>query len=129
VKHDIALYNESSRNLLTELPGEAIEHTEIVLTVPATGDRISHKLIEVAASQEAVQAILNQMYRYKFMTLIREHFYKVKGAPGEVKALFGEIQKLPVRSDFQNRLAIDLIDSHPNHGQVEKAFQLGFFPK
>jgi hypothetical protein len=70
-----------------------------------------------------VQAILKQIYRYKFMTLICEHFYKMKGAPGEVKALSDAIQELPVRSDFQNRLAIDLIDPHPNHRQVKKAFQ------
>jgi len=51
VKHGIALYNGSSRNLLTGLPGQAIEQTEIILTVPATGNRISHKLLEVATPE------------------------------------------------------------------------------
>jgi len=34
----------------------------------------------------------------------------------------------PVR-DYLDRLAIDLVDPHPNHGQVAKAFQTNFFAK
>jgi hypothetical protein len=126
VKHELGLVNGAARNLLVELPHDFLQRTELILTVPATGDRIVRSGVDAAGDPAP---IVDQVYRYKFIELIQGNLFKVPEAAAKVQALFNEIKGLPAPSDFLNRLAIDLVDPHPNHGQVEKAFQPSFFAK
>jgi hypothetical protein len=125
-KHDVMLINGTSKNILIELSHEVIDQTKLTMTIPTTGDQIDCDRIEPVSNEGDLQAIQNQIYRYKMMTLIRDHLYHIDDAPTQVQKLFDEIKQIDNRSDYLDRLAIDLIDPHPNHGQVGKAFQTNF---
>jgi hypothetical protein len=99
------------------------------MTIPTTGDRIVCDHIERVSNEGDFQVIQNQIYRYKMMTLIRDHLYRIDDAPAQIQRLFDEIKQIDNRNDYLDRLAIDLVDPHPNHGQVAKAFETNLFAK
>jgi Mg-chelatase subunit ChlD len=129
-RYDLTFVDGSSRNILVEIPHDVINETQLTLTIPNTGDRITHNHIEVSTTNADHEAIHNQIYRYKFMDLIDSCLSSdLSQAARKVQSLFDEIQQIHNPSDFVKALALDLIDPHPNHGQVAKAVEPAYFRK
>jgi hypothetical protein len=130
LRYDLTFVDGSSRNILVQIPHDVINETQLTLTIPNTGDRITHNHIETATTEADHEAIRNQIYRHKFMALISSCLSSDLGqAARNVQSLFDEIQQIHNPSDFLKALALDLIDPHPNHGQVAKAVEPAFFRK
>jgi hypothetical protein len=127
-KYNLTLFNGASRNILVELNDANVTETQIILTIPAFGDRIV--IDQVSEAQDDNLIILqDQIYRYKFMKVISNNLFDITNGLQETKLLFNEINQLQNPSEYEKSLAIDLVDPHPNHGQVEKAFSNDFFLK
>jgi hypothetical protein len=129
-RYDLTFVDGSSRNVLVQIPHDVISATQLTLTIPNTRGRIVHNHIEAARTEADHEAIHNQVYRYKFMTLINSCLSSdLSQAARKVQSLFDEIQQIHNPSDFLEALALDLIDPHPNHGQVSKAVEPAYFRK
>jgi hypothetical protein len=128
-KHEISLYSNKSQNILLQLPKGSIEGTEITMIIPFTKQQFKIDNINKIETQAQKDAMNDQIYRYKLMNLIRSNLLDQSKALTEIRTLFEEIEHLEHQTDFVKKINIDLIDSHPNHGQVEKAFQRQFYEK
>jgi Mg-chelatase subunit ChlD len=128
-KHEISLYSNKSQNILLQLPKGSIEGTEIIMTIPFTKQQFKIENINCIATKSQQDAMNDQIYRYKLINLIRSNLLNEYKALAEVRALFDEIKNLKNQTDFIKKIMIDLINPHPNHGQIEKAFQKHFYDK
>jgi hypothetical protein len=74
-------------------------------------------------------AFVDQAYRRRLVEVISKNLFSPQAGLEQTEALFKEIKAIPKTTPFLEGLALDLVDPHPNHGQVSKAFQPSFFPK
>jgi hypothetical protein len=132
-KHELTLWNGSSRNVVVDLDiGESkISETTVTFSIPMTGDQFVLDCIEPIGDGNDVDrlAILEQLYRRQYIHLISNNLFTPDVGGQQADALFNEIKALPQTTPLIDSLARDLVDPHPNHGQVSKAFQPAFFQK
>jgi hypothetical protein len=122
----LALPNGGSRNVLVRLPSSEIQRTQVTLFV--AGQAITSAPVSPVGRDQA--QIVNQIYRAKLMSLIKENL--ARPAPDvrdRIRRLYDEIRGLPSKTPFLNNILTDLIHPDANHGQVELAFHAEYFPK
>jgi hypothetical protein len=127
--HELNLYSNKSQNILIELPKGTVDGTEITLNIPITNQQLKIQNIQKVETEFQLSALHDQIYRYKLMNLIKSNLLNSSKGQTQTKLLFTEIENIPNQSDFLKKLLIDLVNPHPNHGQIEKAFDQQFYKK
>jgi Mg-chelatase subunit ChlD len=125
----LGISNGSSRNVLFDIPVNEIENTEISLSIPTTGDLFRIEEIERITDEKDELALYDQIYRQKYINIIENNLSTPKIGLKLVKELFREIERMSRKTPFLEGIEIDLVNSHPNHGQISKAFQPEHFQK
>jgi Mg-chelatase subunit ChlD len=131
-KYDLTLMNESSSNILLDISHNHLQFTEIILSIPATGDRFvlnDIKPVPENPNDPDRLAMTDQIYRFKLIDLISENLLFQQTGLEQSHLLFNEIQSMENRTPYLDGLMIDLVDLHPNHGQISKAFDPIYFGK
>jgi hypothetical protein len=129
ITHILDLANGSSRNVLLDIPANEIGNTEISLSIRSAGDLFNLQQIEPITNETDYLALCDQIYRKKYIGIIANNLSAPENGLKMVQTLFTEIQALSATTPFLAGIAIDLMNSHPNHGQISKAFQPEHFQK
>jgi Mg-chelatase subunit ChlD len=125
----LSLYLNKERNVFVELPSGSAQSCEIVLNIPLTNQTLKISKIEKAQTSFQVEEINNQVYRKKLIDLIKQNLENPSQGISETKNLFKLINSNANQSEFMKKIKVDLIDPHPNHGQVGKSFEPEYFKK
>jgi hypothetical protein len=128
-KYNLTLVDGSSRNVLVDIPDGQIHETEIILSIPITGDRFVLNRIDPITDETDRLALVDQVYRHRLVKLISDNLFSPAAGLEQAQAMFNEIKAMPKITPYLEGLAVDLVDPHPNHGQVSKAFRQDFFQK
>jgi hypothetical protein len=125
----LTLVNGSSRNILIDIPDDEIDHTEVILSIPNTGDRFIVEEIQPIINLSDELELFDQIYRRKYIKIISDNLFTPEIGLQQAHDLFTEINALSKSTPYLAGLTIDLVNTHANHGQVTKAFQLIYFVK
>jgi hypothetical protein len=125
----LTLVNGSSRNILVDIPDIEFDHTQIMLSIPNTGDQFIIEEIQSIINLSDELELLDQIYRRKYIKVISDNLLTPQIGFQQIHDLFTEINALSKSTPYLTGLTIDLVNAHANHGQVSKAFQSNYFSK
>jgi Mg-chelatase subunit ChlD len=128
--YPLTLLNGSSRNVIIDI--DDATNIEVVLTIPSTGDRfvLNHaEPVNEGDEGDAKRELVEQIYRRKYISIISDNLFTPDSGLQQAQTLFDEISALPTITPFLQSLLIDLVNPHPNHGQISKAFEGTNFAK
>jgi hypothetical protein len=129
---DVILMNGSSRNFLVDINETDLSQIQISFSIPITGDQFNCNHIDLISIQQYSLhrcAFIDQIYRTKLIKLLSENLFSPEIGLQQTQLLFNELKEIQDRTPYLDSLMIDLINSHPNHGQIGKAFQSNYFTK
>jgi hypothetical protein len=72
---------------------------------------------------------MDQIYRRRLIKLLSENLFSPETGLQQAQLLFNELKEIPNRTPYIESLMIDLVNPHPNHGQIAKAFESDYFSK
>ena len=124
-------YQDSFRNFICKVDKNDINDTKIKLVLKSTNQEFNVDVGKETNDENEMKDILNQYYRFRLIDLINSNLEKQdkSNALKEIEALYKEIESLNIKTDFLNKILIDLINEHANHGQVQKAFENQYYNK
>jgi hypothetical protein len=129
---DVTLMNGSSRNFLVDIDETDLSQTQISFSIPITGDQFHCRHIDPIVTEEYSpdrNALIDQIYRRKLIKLLSQNLFSPETGLQQTQLLFTELKEISNRTPYLDSLMIDLINPHPNHGQIEKAFESNYFTK
>jgi Mg-chelatase subunit ChlD len=124
-KHVLTLMNGSSRNVLVDLPDGG--RCEVILTI-GSGDRFSTVVEPIGTEADRI-AMNDQIYRQRYIDVITAGLSAPARGAAQTQELFDEIVLIADKTPFLDALLVDLVNPHPNHGQIAKGFEKDNFGK
>jgi Mg-chelatase subunit ChlD len=126
-QHLISLSANKTQNIFIEVPCGVAKDVKIQVDIHST-----HQKFNLNSSNKVpinFPALRDQIYRKKFINLIESNLDNITRGQADTLSLFQEMQEESNPSDFMKNIMIDLVNSHPNHGQVQKSFETNFYKK